>query len=128
MTRETSGTGSGYAQAYPSASMWGQASEQLPARISEADGELLGTISAAIYRLRTLGGEFSRHMKGKGKGKGKENEQGAEKAAQLGEEPWRCMTQAADLLKRAPVLKDLVDVDQIIQGYVCTTKWIKCKS
>ena len=128
MKRETSGAGSGYAQAYPSASMWGQASEQPQARISVADSELLGTISAAIYRLRTLGREFSRQMMGKGKGKGKENEQGTEKAAQLGEEPWRCMTQAADLLKRAPVLKDLMDVDQIIQGYASWTKWRMCKS
>jgi hypothetical protein len=107
--------------------MWGPASEQPQARISEADSELLGTISAAIYRLRTLGREFSRQMKGKGKGKGKENEQGAEKASQLGEEPWRCLTQAADLLKRAPVLKDLLDIDQVIQGCICCTNWWMCR-
>jgi hypothetical protein len=84
--------------------MWEQPSVQ----ISEEDGQLLGTISSAIHRLRTLGREFSRQLKGKGKAK----------ETQLGEEPWRCMTQAAGLLKRAPALKSLLDVDQVVQGYV----------
>ena len=98
---------SGFSQP-DSMSMRHQASAQT--QMSDADHELLATISSSIYRLRVLGREYSRQMKGKGKGK--------EKEIQLGEEPWRCMTQAADLLKRSPALKDLLEADQVIQGPV----------
>ena len=103
MARGASGAGSAYSHP-ESAAMWDQPSGQT--QVSEADSELLGTVHSALHRLRILGREFGRQMRGKGTGK----------EVQLGEEPWRCMVQAADLLKRSPGLKELLEVDTVIQA------------